>query len=88
MHKGGELGSRFHVLGEKEKGVSKMTPRFLACNTVWLVVFSEFRSTERTRFGEKNRMPLCSMVPRKAVQHERPRGDHRLVSDKLRLRCL
>lgn len=87
LHKGGELGSRLHMLGKKEKEVSKRTPRFLACSTVWLVLFSEFGSTEKTRFGE-NRMPLCSMVPRRVVQHGSPRGDHRLVSDKLSLRCL
>lgn len=77
LYKGGELGSGLHMMGQKEKEVSRMTPRFLSCNTVWLVLFSEFRSTERTRFGEKNRMPLCSVVPRSVVQHGSPREDHR-----------
>lgn len=31
---GGELGSGLHMMGEKEKEVTRMTPRFLTCNTV------------------------------------------------------
>lgn len=43
---------------EREK--KRMTPRFSVCSTVWLVLFGEFRTIERTRFGEKNRTPLGS----------------------------
>lgn len=46
------------MVREKEKEASRTTPRFRACNVVWLVLFTEFRSTERTRCGEKNRVPL------------------------------
>lgn len=42
-----------------------------------MVLFSEFRSTERTRFGEKNKRPFCSVVPRVIVQCGSPREDHR-----------
>ena len=78
-----------HMVREKEKEASRMTPRFRACNVVWLVLFTEFRSTERTRCGEKNRAPLCSTgCPAELYNTgvlERTTGS---VSDKLSLRCL
>lgn len=46
----------------------------MACSTAQLVLFSEFKGTERTRFGEKSRTPLCSRVPSRVVQ---PGEDHR-----------
>lgn len=82
LHKGGRPDNGLHMVREREKEVSSMSPPFLACSTVLLVLFSEFRSTKRTRFGE-NRTPLSSTVSGRVIQQGNPRKDH-----KLSLRCL
>lgn len=76
------------MLGKKEKEISKMTPRFLACNTVWLVLFSEFRNTEGRGLGRRTGSHFAQWCPEELYNTGVLEGITSSVSDKLSLRCL
>lgn len=87
LYKGGELGSGLHMMGQKEKEVSRMTPRFLSCNTVWLS-YSVSSGAQRGPGLGRTGCHFAQWCPEELYNMGVLERITVSVSDKLSLRCL